>query len=59
MNVGALLRGRPATSEPTWNAVCLADFGDSGVASLAQPQIPGTALRGRNAINPEGACHEY
>ena len=24
----------------TWNAVCLADFGDSGVAFVAQPQIP-------------------
>ena len=24
----------------SWNAVCLADFGDSGVAFVAQPQIP-------------------
>jgi len=40
LNIGALLRGRPAMSEPTWNAICLADFGDSGVAFLAQPQIP-------------------
>jgi sulfide:quinone oxidoreductase len=39
-NIGALLRGEPATSEPTWNAVCLADFGDGGVAFVAQPQIP-------------------
>ena len=39
-NIGALLRGKPATSEPTWNAVCLADFGDSGVAFVAEPQIP-------------------
>jgi len=39
-NIGALLRGKPAISEPTWNAVCLADFGDSGVAFVAQPQIP-------------------
>jgi sulfide:quinone oxidoreductase len=39
-NIGALLRGRPAASEPTWNAVCLADFGDGGVAFVAQPQIP-------------------
>lgn len=39
-NIGALLRGRPAISEPTWNAVCLADFGDGGVAFVAQPQIP-------------------
>jgi sulfide:quinone oxidoreductase len=39
-NIGALLRGKPAESEPTWNAVCLADFGDGGVAFVAQPQIP-------------------
>jgi sulfide:quinone oxidoreductase len=39
-NIGALLRGKTATSEPTWNAVCLADFGDSGVAFVAEPQIP-------------------
>ena len=39
-NIGALLRGKPATAQATWNAVCLADFGDSGVAFLAQPQIP-------------------
>jgi sulfide:quinone oxidoreductase len=39
-NIGALLRGKQATSEPTWNAVCLADFGDGGVAFVAQPQIP-------------------
>jgi sulfide:quinone oxidoreductase len=40
MNIGALLRGKTATSQATWNAICLADFGDSGVAFLAQPQIP-------------------
>jgi len=40
MNIGALLRGRSVSAQPTWNAICLADFGDSGVAFLAQPQIP-------------------
>ena len=39
-NIGALLRGQPAVTRPTWNAVCLADFGDGGVAFVAQPQIP-------------------
>jgi sulfide:quinone oxidoreductase len=39
-NIGALLRGEAPMSEATWNAVCLADFGDSGVAFVAQPQIP-------------------
>ena len=39
-NIGELLRGGVADAEGTWNAVCLADFGDSGVAFIAQPQIP-------------------
>jgi sulfide:quinone oxidoreductase len=39
-NIGALVRGKPATEEATWNAVCLADFGDGGVVFVAQPQIP-------------------
>lgn len=39
-NIGALLRGQPATARASWNAVCLADFGDGGVAFVAQPQIP-------------------
>jgi len=39
-NIGQLLRGAQPTHEATWNAVCLADFGDSGVAFVAQPQIP-------------------
>ncbi|MBI1212100.1 MAG: NAD(P)/FAD-dependent oxidoreductase [Alphaproteobacteria bacterium] len=40
LNIAALTRGQAATHEPTWNAVCLADFGDGGVAFVAQPQIP-------------------
>jgi len=39
-NLKALIAGRPATAEATWNAICLADFGDGGVAFVAQPQIP-------------------
>jgi len=39
-NIGALLHGKPAKAEATWNAVCLADFGDGGVAFIAEPQIP-------------------
>jgi sulfide:quinone oxidoreductase len=39
-NIGALLRGKPADNVATWNAVCLADFGDGGVAFVAEPQIP-------------------
>ncbi|PCI05216.1 MAG: pyridine nucleotide-disulfide oxidoreductase [Hyphomicrobiales bacterium] len=39
-NIGELLQGKEMSHEPTWNAFCLADFGDSGVAFLAQPQNP-------------------
>ncbi len=39
-NIEAELAGRPATFEGTWNAVCLADMGDTGAAFVALPQIP-------------------
>ncbi len=39
-NIGALLRGQEPLAVATWNAVCLADFGDNGIAFVAQPQIP-------------------
>lgn len=39
-NVAAELTGKPATARGTWNAVCLADFGDTGAAFVALPQIP-------------------
>ncbi|GLI91330.1 NAD(P)/FAD-dependent oxidoreductase [Methylocystis echinoides] len=39
-NIAALINGKEAKEEGTWNAVCLADFGDRGVAFVAQPQIP-------------------
>lgn len=39
-NIRALMDGKEPTSEASWNAVCLADFGDGGVAFVAQPQIP-------------------
>ncbi len=39
-NIGSLLHNKPAEEQATWNAVCLADFGDEGVAFIAQPQIP-------------------
>ncbi len=34
------IQGQAAAHEASWNAICLADFGDSGVAFVAQPQIP-------------------
>lgn len=39
-NIAAELEGKPATFEGTWNAVCLADMGDTGMAFVALPQIP-------------------
>ena len=39
-NIRALIDGREPTETATWNAVCLADFGDTGAAFVALPQIP-------------------
>ena len=39
-NIGNIVRGKEPDQVGTWNAVCLADFGDSGIAFVAQPQIP-------------------
>ena len=39
-NIRALLDGAEPRERATWNAVCLADFGDSGAAFVALPQIP-------------------
>ncbi len=40
LNIRALIDGRAPAHEATWNAICLADFGDTGMAFLAMPQIP-------------------
>ncbi len=39
-NIAAEIEGREATAQATWNAICLADFGDTGAAFVALPQIP-------------------
>jgi sulfide:quinone oxidoreductase len=39
-NIVGLIAGKEPERQPTWNAVCLADFGDAGVAFVALPQIP-------------------
>ena len=39
-NIRSVLDGKEPTSKPTWNAICLADFGDTGAAFVALPQIP-------------------
>jgi sulfide:quinone oxidoreductase len=39
-NIREELDGQQPTHKGTWNALCLADFGDTGIAFLAMPQIP-------------------
>lgn len=39
-NIVAAIAGQPATAKGTWNAICLADMGDTGAAFVALPQIP-------------------
>jgi len=39
-NIAAELQGQPADAKGTWNAICLADMGDTGAAFVALPQIP-------------------
>jgi len=39
-NIQADLAGRPADAVPTWNAICLADMGNTGAAFVALPQMP-------------------
>ncbi|MDH4060672.1 MAG: NAD(P)/FAD-dependent oxidoreductase [Aquincola sp.] len=39
-NIADELAGRTATARGTWNAICLADMGDTGAAFVALPQIP-------------------
>ncbi len=39
-NIADELAGREPTTTATWNAICLADMGDTGAAFVALPQIP-------------------
>jgi len=39
-NIGNELAGKAPDSTGTWNAICLADMGDTGAAFVALPQIP-------------------
>ena len=39
-NIAHELVGQPVVTKGTWNAICLADFGDNGAAFVALPQIP-------------------
>ncbi|HYP67196.1 MAG TPA: FAD/NAD(P)-binding oxidoreductase [Thiobacillaceae bacterium] len=39
-NIRASMEGRAPQKKATWNAICLADMGDTGAAFVALPQIP-------------------
>jgi sulfide:quinone oxidoreductase len=39
-NIANDLAGREPDTKATWNAICLADMGDTGAAFVALPQIP-------------------
>ena len=39
-NIADAVAGKEPTHKATWNAVCLADMGDTGIAFVALPQIP-------------------
>ena len=40
LNIRAAVDGRAPAEKATWNALCLADMGDTGIAFVALPQIP-------------------
>ncbi|MDM8562031.1 FAD/NAD(P)-binding oxidoreductase [Candidatus Marithioploca araucensis] len=39
-NIANEINGKAPAETGTWNAICLADFGDTGAAFVAMPQIP-------------------
>lgn len=39
-NIRDAMDGKAPSTKPTWNAICLADMGDTGIAFVAMPQIP-------------------
>ncbi len=40
LNIRAVLDGREPESVASWNAICLADMGDTGIAFVAMPEMP-------------------
>ena len=52
-NIGKIVRGGQADEVGSWNAICLADFGDGGIAVI---QGPRHACRTRVAIGAKAWC---
>lgn len=40
INIRAAIDGKEPQAQATWNAVCLADMGDTGIAFVAIPEMP-------------------
>jgi len=40
LNIQAVLEGREPEAVASWNAICLADMGDTGIAFVAMPEMP-------------------
>ncbi len=40
LNIRAAIEGRQPEAVPSWNAICLADMGDTGIAFVAMPEMP-------------------
>ncbi len=40
LNIRAALEGRDPEAVASWNAICLADMGDTGIAFVAMPEMP-------------------
>ncbi|MFZ1992028.1 MAG: FAD-dependent oxidoreductase [Alphaproteobacteria bacterium] len=62
-NIKDTIEGKEPSHRATWNAICLADFGDSGVAFVALPQIPprnvNWAAKGKWVHFAKGAFEKY
>ncbi len=62
-NIQEAIAGQEPSHRATWNAICLADFGDSGVAFIALPQIPprnvNWAAKGRWVHFAKGGFEKY
>ena len=54
LNIGQMLRGEKPNHQATWNAICLADFGDSG-RRLRRPAADSAAQRQLVVVGPMGA----
>ncbi|HEY4619884.1 MAG TPA: NAD(P)/FAD-dependent oxidoreductase, partial [Nitrospirota bacterium] len=40
VNIKSAIEGGPVSAKAAWNAICLADLGDTGIAFVAIPQLP-------------------